>query len=83
MRDVKFWEVKLAAADTIRLSLIQEIDHLSQWEKRGTNSWSGGGVFLCGRRFNSHDKAKLIRLQRKLKQLETTKIPFYQQRLGK
>lgn len=82
MRPATFWETKLENAMLNRLMLLDEIRSLLQWEKRGTNSWSGGGVFLCGRRFNRHDKGKLIRLQRKLKQLETTKIPFYKKRLS-
>ena len=81
VRDQSFWNNRLATAETMRQAFIQEIGKLTQWAQRGAHCLHGDGVFVCFRKFNRHDKAKLIRLQRKLKQLETTKIPFYQEKL--
>lgn len=83
MRDEAFWQNKLASAIAAHKALLKELDRYAQRQKRDSaRCWAGGGIFICGGKFHIQDRARMIRLQRKLKQLETTKIPFYHTRLG-
>ncbi|HVI40706.1 MAG TPA: hypothetical protein VM577_08600, partial [Anaerovoracaceae bacterium] len=57
-----------------------------RWQAKGNLSrglgFPGGAVFICMRSFRERDKHKLIKLQRKLQQLKSTKIPYFLDRIA-
>lgn len=81
-REVSWWKVELRSTLAELEKLYNELQRYQSWQTRGKFFYHGGGLFLCGRQFNRHDKAKMIRMQRKFQQLKSTKIPYFLERIA-